>query len=245
MLKRVICILISLSMLMGMTCVNAASDSLAIDETRLSVLKTLEIVNGYETEDKTLDKMSKSTYINFLLNMIYGGKFQGGYDEEALKIAQDMKIIDSAASVSKDDTLKGNEAVKMALCLLGYRDVCLRTGGYPFGFLTKADQIGVTSGLKIKDEMTNADAYKILYNTMNAGIVDIEAISVHGDEYTNHYVQYEDVTILNMYRDIYKVEGIVDANKSTGLYETAGTGEDCVKINAYGLAQQRLPRSRR
>ena len=175
--------------------------------------------------------MSKSTFISFLLNLIYDEKFQAGYDEDALKTAEALKIINSAEAVSADDVLKGNEAVKMSMCLLGYGEICETTGGYPFGFLTMAERIGVTKGITVKDEMTNADAYKLLYNTMTAGIVDIGAVGVHGDEYVNHYTQYEDVTILNIYRKIFEIEGVVDANRTTGLYETSGTEDDSVKID--------------
>lgn len=114
MLKRTLCMLISLSMILGMICVYASPDVPSMDETKLSVLKGLDIVNGYESETKMLDKMSKSTFINFLLNMMYGGRFQAGYDEVALQMAADLKIIDNAASVSPADTLKGEEAIKMA-----------------------------------------------------------------------------------------------------------------------------------
>lgn len=235
MLKRIICVLVSLSVLWSMVCMNVFSASMEVDDTRLSALKGLGVISGYETEDKMLDKMSKSTFISFLLNLIYDEKFQAGYDEEALKTAEALNIINSADSVSADDVLRGNEAVKMSMCLLGYGDLCERTGGYPFGFLTMADRIGVTKGITIKDEMTNADAYKLLYNTMTAGIMDIEAVSVHGDEYKNHYSQYEDVTILNIYRKIFEVEGVVDANKTTGLYEIEGTTDDSVKIDGMEI----------
>lgn len=231
MIKRVICILISLSMLLSLNFVNVFAKSADIDETRLSALKGLGIVKNYQDETKMFEPMNKGTFISCLLNLIYDGKFQTGYDEEALKTAEALKMINDAASVSEDDVLKGEEAVKMAMCLLGYGDICMRTGGYPFGFLTMADRIGVTDGITVKNEMTNADAYKLLYNTMTAGIVDIEAVGVHGDEYVNYYTQYEDVTILNIYRKIFEVEGIVDANRTTGLYETSGTADDSVKID--------------
>lgn len=233
MAKKIICILISVSMLLSMVCVSAAPAAFAVDDTKLDALKALEIVNGYETEDKLLDIMEKSTFINFLLNIMYGGKFSALYSEEALKMAEGLKIIDNAEAVRTGDTLKGNEAVKMAMCLLGYRELCLNSGGYPVGFLSKANQIDLTMDVTINQEMSNADAYKLLYNTMDAPIAEIDAIGVNGDEYTRHYTQYEDVTILSRYRKIYTVEGVVDANKTSGLTKIEGTDDDSVKINDY------------
>ena len=178
MVKRIICVLISVSMLLSMLCVSGASASFTADDTRLDALKTLEIVNGYETEDKLLDIMRKSTFINFLLNIMYGGRFGAAYSEEALTLAQELKIIDNAQAVKPADTLNGNEAVKMAMCLLGYRELCINSGGYPVGFLTKANQLDLTMGVNINKVMTNADSYKLLYNTMDTPIAEIDAIGI-------------------------------------------------------------------
>lgn len=230
MFKRIICTLILFSMLFSMTYVSASSDVITTDDTGLYTLKALEIVNGYANEDKTLDKMGKSTYINFLLNIIYAGKYGAEYNEEALQMAEQLKIIDSASGVSENDVLNGEEAVKMSMCLLGYGDYCMKNGGYPIGYIIKAERIGLTKGVSLKDEMTNQDAFKLLYNTIDTGIVDVEAIGVHGDQYVSFYSQYKDVTILNIYRDIYKVEGVVDANHTTGLYSEKGVQEGCVSI---------------
>jgi len=225
--KRIISVLVILATLFSFVCVNVSATDYIAENTQLDILKALEIVNGYESdEDKAFSKMTKSTFINFLLNMIEGGKYTAGYDTDALAQAQQLGLIDSASAVGENDILYRDEAVKMAMCLLGYKDLCLQMGGYPAGFAVKANQIGLTDELTLSEEMSNLEAYQLLYETMNTGVLDAIAFSEDGAS----YVEYEDRTVLNIYRRIYQVEGVVTANGVSGLYEPAAVSMGYVTI---------------
>ncbi len=225
--KRIISVLIVLATLFSLVFVPVHAEDYLADNTHLDVLKALEIVYGYEqNENDAFSKMSKSTFINFLLNMIEGGKYTGDYDRDALTQAQQLGLIEDAGAVSVSDTLKRDEAVKMAMALLGYKDICLAMGGYPAGFNAKANQVGLTDDLMLSDEMTNAEGYNLLYSAMNTGVLDIIAI---GDDGMS-FAEYEDKTILSIYRKIFRVEGVVTANGTSGLYDTAAVSPGYVTI---------------
>lgn len=228
MLKRILSVLIVLSMLLGLVSINVAAADYISENTQLDVLKALEIVYGYDSEEtKAFSVMKKSTFINFLLNMTEGAKYTADYDTSALEQAKSLGLIDSAAGVSDSDVLIKEEAIKMAMCLLGYGEVCLQSGGYPMGYTAKAAGIGLTSGLSLSNEVTNAEAYNLLYSTMRTGI---SAPLTYGDD-SSIYLTYEDKTILNVYRKIYEVNGIVTANRTSGLYEEKGASVGSVMIN--------------
>lgn len=228
MLKRILSVLIVMSMLFSLVCINASAADYVTENTQLDVLKALEIVKGYGSDEtKAFSVMKKSTFISFLLNMTEGGKYSAGYDADALKEAESLGIIAKAADVSDTDTLKKEEAIKMAMCLLGYGQVCEESGGYPMGYAAKAAGVGLTSGLSLSSEVTNAEAYNLLFNTMGTGI----SMPISYGPSGSIYVGYEDKTVLNVYRKIYEVNGIVTANRTSGLYETTATDAGAVMIN--------------
>ncbi|MBR5152757.1 MAG: hypothetical protein IKW60_04435 [Clostridia bacterium] len=224
--RKIICILVALATLCSLMVVQVSAADYIAENTQLDVLKALEIVNGYENENQAFSKMNKATFINFLLNMMEGGKYTAAYDGDALLQAEQLGLIETASAVGQSDVLRNDEAVKMAMSLLGYKDLCMEMGGYPAGFLVKANQIGLTDGLTLSEEMTNLEAYHLLYETMNTGVMDVVAYGTEG----NSYAEYEDRTILNIYRRIYQVEGVVTANGISGLYEPAAVSEGYVAI---------------
>lgn len=219
MTKKITSIFIILTMLLSLFSLNTGATELYSDNTRLDALKGLGIVRGYESENKFFDIMSKSTFINFLLNMAYDEKYTAEYSEDALKTAEAMGIIDNSSSVSSTDTLKGEEAVKMAMCLLGYKELCLQTGGYPTGYTTKAMKIGLTKGINVSgNEMSNGDAYRLLHNALSVGIAEVDSFKTGGEADKHYYNEYEDVTVLMAYRNIYEIDGVVTANHTSDIY---------------------------
>lgn len=218
MLKKIVSVFIITTMLLSLFSVTSGAMETKKGDSYIETLKGLGIVREYENEGKLFETMQKSTFINFLLNIAYDNKYTAEYSEEALKTAEAMGIIDNFASVSASDTLKGEEAVKMTMCLLGYKELCIRLGGYPTGYTSKASKIGLTKGVSItSEEMSNEEAYRLLYNAVSTGIAEVDAFKT-GDSNSHYYSEYEDVTALMVYRSIYEIDGVVTANHVSDIY---------------------------
>ncbi len=220
MLRKIVSLMLVLSMVFSLAAFTAAASddtaSSALDE-----LKALGIVRGYESyEAKTFSVMPKAAFITFLMNMTDDEKYSGSYDVNALERAEQLGIINSAASVAESETLKYDEAVKMVMCLLGYRDYCESSGGYPSGYLTRAQSVGLTKGLKISGEVKNGEAYELLLKTIDTDIAEAVRFGEEDGETVIEYEKSEGRTILNLYRHIYTVEGVVTANKTSGLFDS-------------------------
>ena len=230
MLKKVVSILLAVSMILSLVCVSYAADG--GDGTSLETLKALQIVRGYDKQEtKTFSKMTKAAFITFLMNMTDDEKYSGAYDTDALKRAEELGIIDSAASVGEEDVLKSDEAVKMAMCLLGYKEQCIQSGGYPAGYITRAQSVGLTRGVKLSAEVKNGEAFDLLAKVIET---DVAEVSYFGEKDGKPHIKYEvikDRTILNLYRHIYTVEGIVTANKTSGLYDFSAAPAGKVKVD--------------
>jgi len=56
-----------------------------------------------------------------------------------------------------------------------------------------------------------------LYNAMTVGIAEVDAFKT-GENNTHYYSEYEDVTVLMAYRNIYELDGVVTANHTSDIY---------------------------
>lgn len=104
-----------------------------------------------------------------------------------------------------DDVITKSEAAKIAVTCIGANGEADMYGGYPNGYLSVASKEKLFSGIESSKEMTYKGAAILLYNMMNAEIVQMDIIG--GD------VQFSRTgdTLLSVYHHIYKREGTVNA----------------------------------
>lgn len=226
--KRLIYLMLSAAIILcGMSInigVYAASDSSAA-----SLLQGLNIVCGFENTDANLrDTILKSSFINFALNIANDSKYTADYDADALAEAERMGLIVSASAVSKNDILSGNEAVKIAVCLLGYRVESEQRGGYPTGYAAVAQREGVLKGVTLSERMTYAQAFRILCNILDA---DHSNFIGNGDGNGNYLVAENKINALEYFRKTYRMKGVVTDNGESGLYNFENAKKGYVKVD--------------
>ncbi len=203
-----------------------AADTQTNDELKFSLLQSPDIICGVNYDEALLEKeITKSSYINFIMNIASDKKYANFYDEESLQNAQSMGLIVSADGVGENDTLSLNEAVTIAVRLLGYELDAQNGGGYPNGYLSVANAHSLLDAVEYGDKITYSQAVKILYNITEADC------STYRLTEGGHLMNYsESVNALEFFRKIYRVKGIVTDNGESGLYTTSGITEDYVKI---------------
>lgn len=105
------------------------------------------------------------------------------------------------------------EAVKIAVCALGYGDVAAAEGGYPTGYLYVAGRLGLTDRINFTssdNKLTYGRLCIFVENMLNANIAKIV-----GNGIMTTYNTEE--TALEYYYNIYKVKGIIDSTKNSSL----------------------------
>lgn len=113
------------------------------------------------------------------------------------------------------DDILYEEALCIAVHVLGYGRVAGQMGAYPDWYVAQAGKLKLTSGVdgKVGEPLTYRAAVKLMYNVINTGMLDIEKIYSDG---TADY-RVTDTTLLEGMHHIYKATGIVTANYLTGL----------------------------
>lgn len=105
----------------------------------------------------------------------------GHWAEKEVSMAYATGLIQGTGeeTFSPDEKVTVQEFVKMVVTLLGYKDVAESRGGYPAGYLSHANMIGVFNGLKFitTAEINRGDAAAILVNCLDIPVMQLSSIS--------------------------------------------------------------------
>lgn len=225
-MRRIISLILSVILLLATANISYADETQSIDEQQFAMLKALNIVCGVNYDEGLLYKeITKSSYINFIMNIALDVKYTDDYNAESLQNAQNMGFISSANSVGESDKLSLNEALTIAVRLLGYELEAQDRGGYPAGYIFVANSQKLIDDVESGDKLTYSQVFKILYNITEA---DCSSYKVTGDGPLINYSK--SVNALEYFRHIYKIEGVVTDNGESGLYGDSFIKEEYVNI---------------
>lgn len=128
-----------------------------------------------------------------------------------------------------DSNITVEQAVKISVTLLGFGKVSEYKGGYPAGYMAEAMRIGLLNGISLSgsQELCMGSYINMLYNLLD---IDVLEQSTFGTANTYHRVDGN--TLISVYRNIIKGNGIVSKNRYSDLYaEDASTRDGGVVIN--------------
>lgn len=187
----------------------------------VSAVEMLEALQIYPLEKS--EGMTKDFVISSMLGLHYDDR--SILDTESA--ARTLGMIDAGTIYNGNSGVSYDEAIKYAVCILGYRTQAEYSGG----FEKMAVSLGLTEGLKYKESITLSDLTRLIYNMLE---VEPIALDING----NDYELLSGETLLSRYRDIYKINGIQTADEKTSIYSSDGCGEDEIQIDGvnYGEA---------
>jgi len=145
----------------------------------------------------------------------------------AIIVACKLGWISNGQSFRPTNEITYAEAMKIAVTAMGYEDIANARGGYPTGYFWVANKIGLLDRLSMtEDQVLSKDELMILMENM----LNAKVARVVGDGIMTTY--NTEVTLMEYYHDIYKVQGIIDATKHSSLTsETAEFTRDMISIN--------------
>ena len=120
-----------------------------------------------------------------------------------------------------DDYISFNDAAKVILDVLGYKDYAMIKGGYPNGYIKMAKDADLLRGFSGEEKITYKALCVLLYR---AGFVDVAEKIAHGFN-----IKISDETgknLFGLYWDLYKKEGVITGCNGVSL--TGDAIEDAV-----------------
>lgn len=230
-----LCCLVLIVIMMMMSCINVSAadttDGGMSDELKgvVELLRLLEIIPDYYDYNVNInDKVTRADFAATVAKLIYCPDYTGNpyyYDvpqthwayNEICSLTQ-LGVLSGHSDklFTPDRTVTKAEAYKIITTVLGYEVYAQRKGGFPTGYMAAALDADITDGVSASTEVTIADMFMILYNSLTAPVMKNTSFSANAT-----YEVDENDSVLAMYRDIYHEKGVV-----TGADGVTLDGED-------------------
>ena len=231
--------MLALSMLLGSFTIHAGAEiegSMSEElKSTVELLRTLEIIPDYYDYNVNIeDKVTRADFASSVAKLINCTSYTGNpyyydvpqthwaYNEICSLTRLGVLSGDSEKLFSPDRTITKNEAYKIIMTILGYGVAAESMGGYPSGYLAEASRAGITDGVSANADVTLADMFIILYNSLTAPVMKNTSFRPDAT-----YEVDENDSILSMYRNIYYDRGKV-------------TGADGVSLDGSELYANRI-----
>lgn len=116
----------------------------------------------------------------------------------------------SNTEFAPDEPVYINQALKVVVSMLGYKEMAEYKGGYPTGYLAIARDVDILDGVVLNNESAalRGNVIVLMYNTLFADIMNV--VGIDGESFS--YEITEGMNILSYYHKITEEEGIVTAN---------------------------------
>lgn len=132
-----------------------------------------------------------------------------------------------------DKTISYEEAVSIAVNAMGYNVKAMVNGGYPVGYITVAQQVGILAN--VGTEAKGGNFANLIFNMMKEPLLTTTAIS---NEYVTYQGDDKDYTILQAYWNIKSGKGMVTATDETSLNGASRLGKGNVQIGDGIFSQE-------
>ncbi len=250
MLKKIFSLLVVAVFALGSVSAFAFSDTDDTDyEQAVNVLSELDIVGGYEDKtyrpDETITRAEFAAMVVRLMDTsVYKITEEQVFDDvdedhwafEYVNAGYSIGYFsgDGNGNFNPDVKISYSEIVKTVVTILGYRPLAEAKGGYPTGYIKVANDIDLLDGLSMGADtyVTRGDVALILYNALDLPKLGQTAFGSDNVEYKED----PEHTILTDELKVDRYEGIVTANRHTGLYGTSALDKDQILIDGTKLA---------
>ena len=177
----------------------------------------VDTVTGKKVLDKrSTDIVSRADFVTAILKLM--DIKPGAYSESAYKdvpvgmegadyilTAADMGYVSKTDRFHPYHPITVNEAMKISVAALGYVMQADMYGGYPYGYMMVAKDIGLLYNINASDQLTVENMYDIFYNILHARRL---VQSTYGD--MNDYTTSPNILMYDIY-EVRQITGVVTA----------------------------------
>lgn len=153
-------------------------------ENEVCVLSEYGIINGYDDLTFRPSKyITRAEFSKVIVKTIgaehyfYSNNsefYDVSYDlwsADYIYVAKNLGIINGVSSTmfEPESNITYEQATKMIVAALGYNEEAVKLGGYPSGYITKANELGILDNVycNMPDYATRGDVATMVYNALN------------------------------------------------------------------------------
>lgn len=137
--------------------------------------------------------------------------------------------VDDERLFRPSEAITFDEAVKIVVCMTGYRPVAEARGGYPGGYISTAASLKLTQGLSRGGVFSLNDAAILLYKALIVPQYTIESVKTDGDGFSYSYAKSEEQTLLYEAFGLSHTEGALTGFDGMNIaYDTTADEDEAV-----------------
>lgn len=207
------------------------------DETPLNKAKVLEKIGVFGSIDEETDferKVTRGEFAVYLYNLLDLGETGDDIKTYFIDVDKTSSFFSAVSLLYKMDIISRSdngcfypdrvitydEAYKMTVKLCGYENYADANGGYPFGYYKASVVYGIADKTVSHGEISLADCAKILYKAIT---VPLEESQLNAG--------YKKDTLLEIYRNIHRYKGTLNAFAGVSINDYSVKGKDFVLID--------------
>lgn len=236
-MKRIVSIIIVISILLGLQAVYAASDDkYASYSYEINVLSKIGVFDNIDYEHYgTNDYINYYDYMQMIKNVVCGS--DAPYDLNGF--SKSYGYIKETTTLSMSSYVTCDFAVKAAIKLLGYDRIAEVLDNNEYPYILQINRLGIAKGLNYKtgETIRFSDAAKLIYNTLNENSFEIDSIKTD-ESGTQYNYKKSDETVMNRFMNIYEYDGVITATPYTAMYGESSIGKDEIGIGEYTFSYE-------
>lgn len=201
----------------------------------MEVLRMFDIISDYYDYNTNYKKeVSRADFADAVAKLISNSAYEptevyyydvptNHYAYKSIAMLTSLGVINGVGDnlFKPDDFIEDSQAYKILLSVMGYGPVAEVNGGYPAGYNEIARRLRIFQNSDNTEILTYRDMFMILYNALDVNVM--EAVSFQNGQ-AEHKIS-DNETLLTLYRDLYKEEGILNGAKMMVLGNTE-TGDE-------------------
>ena len=230
-MKRIISLILTISLFLSLLTFPSFAEGYSYPENyedMKGLLSAVEIIgenygdaDKYITREEFVTLIAKSTGIAPMMpsdaDSLFSDVEKESENAKYIYLAKELNLVSgySDGTFKPNDNISLTEGIVCAVNLLGYSVMAREFGGFPTGYMTLANDIGLYKNLKdFKDaKLTYGAAAILIYNTLNSKTLKIETVSQKGIAYKSYTGQ----TLLYDNFGISLIEGVMDGTDMSRL----------------------------
>ena len=200
-MKKIIGLLLSLCLTLTTSMGGAVMAYSEMENEAISVLTSLDIVNGYEDgsvkPEQSITRAEAATLIVRAINEAVDGttvsqfadvnadaKWATGYVN--IGVAYGFINGYDADTFGPNDNVTYAQMCKMLACVIGYGEYAAANGGWPMGYCNIAAQTGITNKVIAAPDtvLTRGQVFQMIYNALTVPMLGVYEFSALGNTYT-------------------------------------------------------------
>ena len=153
------------------------------------------------------------------------------YDDIMLATQHGLMVGIGNEMFDPEGSMTFEQAVKVVVSMLGYSYEAQVSGGYPNGYISVAQRLGMLKGVETSGYITRADAAQLLFNSLEIDLMQLKISGQSGSGFTT----IEGENVLTMFLNIQKQTGRITDDGFTTFTDKSRVGENYIDINGIKL----------